>query len=97
MFEVISYDYSFVYKNAVKVTNKYIEENENAYKEEIAKYFAHRLEYEWKYIKKNNLKKSTYIYTVFTMAISFGLANHKCPLIIHYDLELITNNQEIIP
>jgi hypothetical protein len=51
-----------------------------------------------KRIKNNNyIKKSTYIYTVFTMAISFGLANHKCPLIIHYDLELITNNQEIIP
>ena len=62
MFEVISYDYSFVYKNAVKVTNKYIEENENASKEEIAKYFANRLEYEWKYIKKNNIKKTTYIY-----------------------------------
>ena len=62
MFEVISYDYSFVYKNAVKVTNKYIEENENASKEEIEKYFANRLEYEWKYIKKNNIKKSTYIY-----------------------------------
>ena len=62
MLEVTSYDYSFAYKNAVKVTNKYIEENENASKEEIEKYFANRLEYEWKYIKKNNIKKSTYIY-----------------------------------
>ena len=62
MFEVTSYDYSFAYKNAVKVTNKYIEENENAGKEEIEKYFANRLEYEWKYIKKNNIKKSIYIY-----------------------------------
>ena len=62
MLEVTSYDYSLAYKNAVKVTNKYIEENENASKEEIEKYFANRLEYEWKYIKKNNIKKSTYIY-----------------------------------
>lgn len=62
MFEVTSYDYSFAYKNAVKVTNKYIEENENAGKEEIEKYFANRLEYEWKYIKKRDIKKSTYIY-----------------------------------
>ena len=62
MLEVTSYDYSFAYKNAVKVTNKYIEENENADKEEIEKYFANRLEYEWKYIKKNNIKKSIYIY-----------------------------------
>lgn len=62
MIEITSYDYSFAYKNAVKVTNKYIEENENASKEEIEKYFANRLEYEWKYVKKNNIKKSIYIY-----------------------------------
>ena len=62
MLEVKSYDYSLAYKNAVKATNKFIEENENAGKEEIEKYFANCLEYEWKYIKKNNIKKSTYIY-----------------------------------
>ena len=62
MIEITSYDYSFAYKNAVKVTNKYIEENENASKEEIEKYFANRLEYEWKYIKKKDIKRSTYIY-----------------------------------
>lgn len=62
MLEVTSYDYSLAYKNAVTVTNKFIEENENADKEEIEKYFANRLEYEWKYIKKNKIKKSIYIY-----------------------------------
>ena len=71
MLEVKSYDYSLAYKNAVKATNKFIEENENADKEEIEKYFANRLEYEWKYIKKNNIKKSTYIYR---MSCLYGTA-----------------------
>ncbi len=61
-FEVKTYDYALAYKNAVKATNKYIEENENVSKKEIEKYFATRLEYEGSNIKKNQIRKSLFVY-----------------------------------
>ncbi|MGN8914561.1 hypothetical protein [Anaerofustis butyriciformans] len=91
MLEVTSYDYSFAYKNAVKVTNKYIEENENASKEEIEKYFANRLEYEWKYIKKNNIKKSIYIYRMEGHNRSYGGGTVDCVTFLPYQ----NNNEDL--
>ena len=57
-----SYNYALAYKNAVKATNKYIEENKNASKEEIEKYFANRLEYEGRKVIKNKEKTVMYVY-----------------------------------
>ncbi len=60
--EVTSYNYALAYKNAVEATNKYIEENENASKEEIEKYFATRLEYEGGKIIDNKEKTVMYVF-----------------------------------
>ncbi|MCO8193019.1 hypothetical protein [Anaerofustis sp. NSJ-163] len=60
--KVTSYNYALAYKNAVKATNKYIEENKNASKEEIEKYFANRLEYEGRKVIKNKEKTVMYVY-----------------------------------
>ena len=60
--KVTSYNYALAYKNAVKATNKYIEENKNASKKEIEKYFATRLEYEGGKIIDNKEKTVMYVY-----------------------------------
>ncbi|WP_138269737.1 hypothetical protein [Anaerofustis stercorihominis] len=60
--KVTSYNYAIAYKNAVKATNKYKKENENAGKEEIETYFAERIEYEGKKVIDNEEKTVMYVY-----------------------------------